>query len=510
MSTNAALPEVVLRFGCDKNPKSILFPNFHKTYFNVEELKTIVLYCNLKMVKFAYTVKAPDDTIVLEGELDAPDCGVYEISIPEILPMQKLSELPLDQGNHYVSVDVHIENGRIRRGGWGFAGTLTKASWATEIPEEIAGSLKEKFYAIPLARPDMSIQELRQICVDVVKLNCEFPHKITKEVAYRIPNQRYMPRFLRPDFVHGGFPYVIDGTGNLPRMFEVYDEKTGTIDDSEGFLTRPRLYGNVCSTSLNVAWCHVINSAEFDLTRQMTEMKGFLTVGPYKHSASPEKYTKDGYNCTVVCQENGEQTIFESYAQAHIADAALNHGHIRMFSHEPVVVRNEDGTINGEESYAIMHEQVCYTNNPNHNREFADKTTYVANGFVDIKYTFKELFDTGYIPITFAEFLGQKPVEYRKVSVDFEKDSICAEELKNVTVSSNFPISDMFIIVKDENGNQVYRFAHRALSFKMKVVPLGEVLDFEALSAVDGATLEINCRFFSGEEKIAYRGTWAK
>ena len=45
-----------------------------------------------------------------------------------------------------------------------------------------------------------------------------------------------------------------------------------------------------------------------------------------------------------------------------------------------------------------MTEQVYYTTNPNHVRTQPGQTHYVAQGACDIKYSFKDLLDTAYIP----------------------------------------------------------------------------------------------------------------
>ena len=43
------------------------------------------------------------------------------------------------------------------------------------------GNLLEQLAAIPVARPGMTEDELRQICVDYIKLETEFPFKLEEE-----------------------------------------------------------------------------------------------------------------------------------------------------------------------------------------------------------------------------------------------------------------------------------------------------------------------------------------
>ena len=101
-----------------------------------------------------------------------------------------------------------------------------------------------------------------------------------------------------------------------------------------------------------MAWARVVTSAYLGYTMFMTEANGFLPVGPYRYSK--ENVTQfirgeDGYNCQTICQENGPETMYESYALMKPADGLVCNGHVRMNSAMPTVVRNADGTESASE-----------------------------------------------------------------------------------------------------------------------------------------------------------------
>jgi len=154
-----------------------------------------------------------------------------------------------------------------------------------------------------------------------------------------------------------------------------------------------------------------------------------------------------------------------------------------MNSAIPTVVRNADGTINGEQSYTLMQEQGCYTNHLNHIRIAPDGTHYLAQGTVDLKYTFRELFETNYIPFTFAEFLDPSRVEPVRVRLAVEPD------LKDRVLTCNYAISDVFAEV---NGK---RYIYRNTEFFRKEVKLSEIFPEEVLTK----DTRITCQLYNGE-----------
>ncbi|MBR3836606.1 MAG: hypothetical protein IKJ74_00530 [Clostridia bacterium] len=495
-----------------KVQKAVIKHTPRRTVFNVNELEDVVLSCNYPMSDFFYTVTDPYGKVVLDGVYRTPAFATYDIKLSTVLPLKEMARLEFFDGNYKVNVDVQLYNGEIKKNAWAFAGTLVspKHSYATRVP---AGrNLKKELAAIPIAKPGMRDFRLRQICLDYMKLQLSFPHKLSKQVDYVVRSQQ-MPRSLREGIVHGGLPYVTVGSGNLYRMAEAYNEETATLDASMDCVNNARLYGNACSGGAGTSWSRVVNSANFAYTPTMTWANGFLPVGPYTYSDKITSFTKKKKNpdpesdIRLILERNGEQTMFESYAAMLPADGVTCCGHVRMNSAYPTVVRNADGTIDGEKSYTLMCDQVCYTTAPNHLRLTPNGDHYIAQGGVDVKYTFKELFDTNYVPYTFAEFIGEKEVDVGSVSLGTDKAQLTAEELKGLTLTASFPISDVFVTVTSATGKVVFSKIHRAMDFFIKSMELAKILPCDDMAAYMG-TLKIECQLYNGDKLVAFEGAF--
>ncbi|MBR2616435.1 MAG: hypothetical protein IKC69_07140 [Clostridia bacterium] len=495
-----------------KVQKAVIRQNPRRTVFNVKELEEVVLSCNYPMSDFFYTVTDPYGRVVLDGVYRTPAFATYKIHLSTVLPLKEMAKLEFFDGNYKVNVDIQLYNGEKKKGAWAFAGTLVspKHSYATEVPAE--RNLKKELAAIPVAKPGMSTFRLRQICLDYMKLQLSFPHKLSETVNYTIRSQKLL-RPLQAGIVHGGLPYVTVGSGNLYRVAESYDEKTATLDASMDCVNNARLYGNACSGGAGTSWSRVVNSANFAYTPTMTWANGFLPVGPYKYSDQIKTFTKSKANPDPVSDirkiiaDNGEQTMFESYAAMLPADGVTCCGHVRMNSAYPTVVRNEDGTIDGEKSYTLMCDQVCYTTAANHVRTTPAGDHYVAQGGVDVKYTFKELIDSCYVPFTFKELIGEKEVDEGAVTLDTEKAALTAEELKGLTLSASFPISDVFVTVTGATGKTVFSKIYRAENFYVKSMALSQILPCDDMASYKG-TLKIECQLYNGDKLLAFEGAF--
>ena len=155
-----------------------------------------------------------------------------------------------------------------------------------------------------------------------------------------------------------------------------------------------------------------------------------------------------------------------------------------------------------------MTEQVCYATHPNHTRIHPDGTHYTAMGFVDMKYSFKNLFDTYYIPFTFKEFIGEKEVEEGKVEVSCQRHTVFGDHLENATLSSNFPISDVFTEITDANNNVVFRHVYRSPVFFCNKMKLGDILPLADMHANAGNHIRITCQLYNGEKLVAFDAAW--
>lgn len=216
-------------------------------------------------------------------------------------------------------------------------------------------------------------------------------------------------------------------------------------------------YGTDCSGAVCQSWAQFGTSANVAVTAGMTTKNGYLRVGDYTSSDSRNTNTSE------VTAANGEQVMYAAYAQAQKADAVVCHqdpeggddwGHV-MMTVSVDVVYNEDGTINGDESVMVILEQTSshVRKGIYHYDEELGENVYHFCG-VDLPYTFKELYDQGYLPITCQELVDPATVEAPKVTDSLSASSYNYENLLAGSISTNhWSIGSVEITITDNLGN---------------------------------------------------------
>lgn len=399
------------------------------------------------------------------------------------------------------------------------AGCTTNTPENTESTSEPPATVREKavptpltwdaINAIPVAAPDMTEQQLRQIVLDFFRLQLTFQWTPAQSFEYTITTYQE-PRNFEAGTVYAGLPYQGSTTSaNLYLTMEYYDPETGILDNTglDG-QTLTQLLGNHCTTSPYWAWGRVINSVKQYTNANMTEHYGFLPVGDYDYDFvqwSEVTQTK------AVCKENGEQRMYEAYALLKPADGIFlyyspgGNSHCRMVSSHPVVVRNEDGTINGDESYLLYMDQGSGLKD----HTAADGTTVQLQGKVDFKATFSELFSKSYITFTFAEFRGTDPVEPGELTLQLPQ-TVTMGEMVTGELRSNYPISYFKITLTDKSGNTTYSKLTPAQGLNVFSIFLGKLIktgDIDPIIRTGDQTLTIQARISTGELLTAYQGT---
>jgi len=471
--------------GDPRMKKKIVNCRTYACALSLEEVKEVRIECPAPMTKASYAIKDRAGNTVKEGHFELSKEGVNEFGVKELLPFEELKPYETEDAGYSLEMGVTLISGDELSGARVFKCNLHAGKTSANIPTT---NLPEALKAIPVAKPGMTEDELRQICVDYMKLQTQFRYKLEEDYNYVVESQM-LPRTLKAGKIYGGLPYITRGAGNLYRAAEFYNPETGALDIKGDIFENYRLLGNACSGGACTSWARVVTSAYLGYTMFLAQANGFLPVGPYRYS-KPEttKFIKkridpNGYSCEDICKENGEQTMFESYAMMKPADGVGCCGHVRMNTAIPVVIRNEDGTIDGDKSYTLMTEQICYVNNPNCLRIAEDGSHYTCQGFVDIKYSFRDLYNTNYIPFTFAEFIDPSKVEKAVVRLSVEP------ELKMEVISSNYPISDVFC---ETNGK---KYVFRNLEFFRKEVKMCDIFPEEALVG----DVKISVRLYNGE-----------
>ena len=377
----------------------------------------------------------------------------------------------------------------------------------TELSEKICWEDINKF---PVKNGNMSIDELRQLCVDFFRY-CK--------TALWIPDSKWdfqhfsnnsMPDRLEEGVVYGGLPYIGLACGNIYRVLDYMDPETGVVDMQRAGRVAKH-FGNQCAYGAHQGWSRVINSADYTGTHSMTEVKGFYRLGAYSYRDSVHRFD-EAYGTDEVTRENGAETMYQSYAELKKGDGIVYYttaGHVVMISGDAHVEKKADGSIDPDKSYVTVIDQTPHWGKGT--TEGGDAYTYQQN--VDAKWNFSKLFKEHYLPITFGEWLGTNPIEETEVKYSFSGESMTADDLFGSKVTSNYHINDIYAVIKDKKGNEVFKTATRGLRgsiFELKFSKFDTESDtwgsLEDLSSKEKYTVEIIAQLGTGERPTLYTG----
>ncbi len=377
-------------------------------------------------------------------------------------------------------------------------------------PSEIMGRRLtwENINSFPIKSADMTTDELRKLCVDFFQFAKTALWIPDEDFSY-VRNKKGTLDKMSAGEIYGGLPYLGVSTGNIYRLMDYMDEERGVVDMSEAS-KHPKLFGNQCSVGSYWGWARVINSADYDWTYNMVASRGFLPVGPYTYDTSIPSFNH--LTTVQICYENGEQTMFKSYANMLPADGLISNdpsvGHVVMCSVKPHVEYFSDGRIDGENSYLYITDQ--------HQgwveQENSAGTVYQHKNYINRKLTFASLLKSNYVPFTFGEFLGTDPIEETVCTFGHEGSEITVEQLKNATVTANYGISDIYVYVKDADSKTLFYKAARANTAGKKEMDFSQTVYAATFNRyADGNhTVEIVCQLGTGERPSIYTGTLIK
>jgi len=366
----------------------------------------------------------------------------------------------------------------------------------------------EAINAQPVKREDMTVQEMREACVSFMNFSKTAMYIPNDYLGFEKNNNGATDEMVKGQ-IYAGLPYIGGGgCGNVYRLMDYIDVETGVLN-MEYIKLRPNLFGNHCSSCTYWAWGRVISSVEHAFTADITHKNGYLRIGPYTYNddlAFSSTYTSD-----MVVAENGMQTMCQSYAQLHLADGLVNYhsggGHVIMVTSEPTVTLLANGDVDPANSYLTISDQgqswVEYEN------EAGDKGQLKAN--VDKKLSFLDLYNSAYLPFTFAEFLGEKPIEKTEVSINLEGDTVEQLKLFTAKVTCNFGISDIYLSLYAPNGREVYRLVTRAVNAGEKQLQFAKNANnsfaWGELDSLSGEyTVKVTAQLSTGERPELYTG----
>jgi len=174
--------------------------------------------------------------------------------------------------------------------------------------------------------------------------------------------------------------------------------------------------GADCSSMVQQAWWTVSNTTNTMNTSYIPAAygKGTIPVGDYTCDFELKTETREGVKTTFTAQyleATDYQVMMESYAAMRPGDAIVNRvaagGHTQMCASFPVIVRDQNGDISAEYSYALFHEEGGTSNQAD------EPNGILSNCSYNDQYTFGYLYSTCYVPVTTIELLTgkQDPVE---------------------------------------------------------------------------------------------------
>lgn len=366
----------------------------------------------------------------------------------------------------------------------------------------------------------LSTTQARQLCVDFFRYAKTATWTPDKSFNY-VKNAKGSKDNMVGGQLYGGLPYVGNASGNIYRLMDYINESTGKVDLADALnltggelsTTDLRYFGNQCANGAYIGWGRVINSVTLHYTAAMTKANGYLPIGPYTYDETISAWKdQDGYRTTDIAQSNGEQVMYASYAQLKIADGMVNYttaGHVIMCSSAPVVVKNADGTINGDRSYTTIIDQA---------QKWVDATDDTGRNFkyksgVDAKVSFKQLYSSGYLPYTFGEFNGTDPIEKPSASINVSGGSVTFSQLCKAQVIANYGVTDAYVIVTDSNGKEVYKHAVRnssAYGLTLKMAASGAKVDSWGTLPTEGSyNVKVVVQLCTGQRPTVYSGTLA-
>jgi hypothetical protein len=411
--------------------------------------------------------------------------------------------VPTDLQDLYLRFQTAME-------GWNVPNLKRAVQTAASSPYRVPTPMTtEKINSLPIATADMTPAEMRQLCADFFRMQLTFQWVSESDMGYDVRGRHVL---LPAGKVYAGSPYSARSkSGNLYMTMEFYDEKTGVLKKPLDMTDHDFiwLFGNHCTYGPFWGWQRVINSITTQWNVNMgLEKYGYLPLGDFS-TEGIEKW-EVGVNDTQMIKESlGKQTVYEGYAQLQLADSLYTwygdaDSHMLMAAGEPVVVRNEDGTINGEESYILYMDQGGTWRLRNVGGDMV-----TVQGGLDDKTTFAALYNGHYLPFTYKEFHGLDPVEPGEVTSSLDGlTAVTPKQLTDATVKANYAISHVTVSVTD-GSREVYR--QNAFSPRINTLEMGisDAVDTEKLAELKGKEITVTCRIGTGEVMVLLDGSIA-
>ena len=305
------------------------------------------------------------------------------------------------------------------------------------------------------------IQEKREKAVQAMYEMCTIPWQPLQDIPHTCNCSLNMCNGVyNVTYAYYGLPYNHKG-GSLARMKYCLNED-GTVKDwvyemaaEDTFDTFDLYMGNDCSTCVQQAWLTVSNTVEFKRSSYQTPAAaeyrntGILPLGNWVWDLGLD-VTAAGLVTKNYTDYNGPEVMYEAYALLRMGDGVCyyyENGHSRLVAEDAVVVRDENGKINGEYSYVVFHEQ-GKTTLDEVNMTYSTCAVYQ-------KYTFENLYNGYYLPVTIREFVTGEFDEPTCVLEGGSKE-MNRFALTTGIVKANYSLDYVTMTITDEGGNVIF------------------------------------------------------
>ena len=273
-----------------------------------------------------------------------------------------------------------------------------------------------------------------------------------EEISYRKTGPVSGKHFVHlPENTYAGTIYTNASTG-LFQFMEFYDQTTGCLSYT-GTGRMKEAIGNSCADSLLWGWSTVCNSITGGFfPNTMVYKNGYIPVGNYTYDYTISTYTK--LPTYKIIEDNGQDVILAAYTMVQPADALVSSSdnHAMMAIAAPHIEYTPSGQIDLQNSYITIQDQRG-GNGTGFYDQIIDGHVYHYSGRTSFNFTFEDLLNKHYIPVTTAEFIGTDAYEKATVSIDKASCSNISD-LLGAQVSSNYPLAVIRVIVTDKNNNE--------------------------------------------------------
>ena len=271
-----------------------------------------------------------------------------------------------------------------------------------------------------------------------------------------------------------------------------YSDTRATLDEFLQFLPTngkftpnspwyEELVGNHCSSSMVMSFQQILDFSFGDSICPITSRKdtlffpGNIEVPPAR-SSNPDDWISE-----TVFSHNGQDAIFEGYAQLDKGDILYKKidgsGHTRLVS-KVEISKSVSGKLLPARSYVYCLEQT---------NAWADSKKE-STWFIDRKYTFSELYETFFMPVTFYIYHEDTPViEDAYVTMKGKNTPDSIKKMLNGAVETTFPLTYVRVTITDQNGKIVeealeyrtaraYKYNVRNMTYDLNIdkLPAGE------------------------------------